>query len=416
VDRLWRFGTNVMNVPQMIVDKLPVPPEVTAIATRLEKAGHETWCVGGAVRDYLLGFPNNDVDLATAATPQEVQRLFRRTVPVGESHGTVAVLDRENVAHEVTTFRRDVATDGRHAVVQFGVSLADDLARRDFTINAIAYHPLRGEWRDPHDGRGDIDRRIVRAVGDPDTRFREDFLRILRALRFSARFGFAIEDATWRAAKRCVSGVSGLSAERVRDEWFKGLLTAQSTTAFAALWRDIGAIEVWLPETMLASELGEHRLRSLDRFPDRDPVLLTSYLSDAPERTLLRLKAPTAAVKRAAGVGRFRSQFPDATSSGNVRRWLAEVGELADDLVVIAEVEGAGRSLREAVEAVRASGAALAVRDLAVDGRDLMAQGVPEGPRVGQILHQLLITVLENPELNRRETLLEMAKAHVSQS
>src|SRR5690242_15413950 len=128
------------------------PPEpVLAIARRLEEGGYEAWCVGGAVRDALLGHPHLDWDLATAATPREVRALFRRTVPVGIEFGTVGVLDEEGTMHEVTTFRRDVQTDGRHAVVEFGASLDDDLARRDFTINAIAYSPITHDVRDPFD-------------------------------------------------------------------------------------------------------------------------------------------------------------------------------------------------------------------------------------------------------------------------
>src|SRR5581483_5747772 len=178
---------------------LSPPREVVKLAEKLRRAGHEAWCVGGAVRDALLGIEHLDWDIATSATPQEVQQIFRRTVPVGVEFGTVGVVDGHGVMHEVTTFRKDVRTDGRHAEVQFGVSLDDDLARRDFTINAIAYDPGTGELRDPFDGRTDLKRGIVRAVGDPEARMREDRLRALRAIRFSARFGFEIDAAT-RAA------------------------------------------------------------------------------------------------------------------------------------------------------------------------------------------------------------------------
>jgi len=151
-------------------DAVVPPREVVEIAERLEQAGYETWCVGGAVRDALLGHPHLDWDLATSATPAQVRDLFgaRRTIPVGAEFGTVGVLDRAGRLHEVTTFRRDVRTDGRHAEVEFGVSLDEDLARRDFTINAIAFHPLRRELRDPLGGREDLERGVVRAVGDPD--------------------------------------------------------------------------------------------------------------------------------------------------------------------------------------------------------------------------------------------------------
>ncbi len=223
-----------------------IPEEVLEIARTLEGAGYEAWCVGGALRDALLGHPHSDFDFATSATPAQVTALFRHTAPVGEKYGTVGVLDRRRVLHEVTTFRRDVATDGRHAVVAYGVSLDEDLARRDFTINAIAYHPLRGEWRDPFDGRADLERGVIRAVGVPAERFREDYLRILRGIRFAARFRFTIEPATWAAAVEAAPGLAQLSAERVRDEWLKGIRTARSVAELVALWNHSGAAARWL--------------------------------------------------------------------------------------------------------------------------------------------------------------------------
>src|SRR3954464_11657657 len=164
-----------------MTSRLDPPETVRGIAKRLEEAGFETWCVGGAVRDALLGHPHLDWDLATAAKPDQVRKLFKRTVPVGIEFGTIGVLDDDNVMHEVTTFRRDVQTDGRHAVVEFGASLDDDLARRDYTINAIAYSASRNVLHDPFGGRDDLARRLVRAVGDPDQRMAEDRLRALRA-------------------------------------------------------------------------------------------------------------------------------------------------------------------------------------------------------------------------------------------
>src|SRR5437773_34686 len=172
------------------------PPEpVLAIARRLEEGGYEAWCVGGAVRDAMLGHLHLDWDFATSATPEQVRAVFgnRRTIPVGIQFGTVGVLDGLGTLHEVTTFRRDIKTDGRHAEVEFGATLDEDLARRDFTINAIAYSPSRDLMHDPFGGQPDIERRIVRAVGVADQRMREDRLRALRAIRFAARLGFEIE-------------------------------------------------------------------------------------------------------------------------------------------------------------------------------------------------------------------------------
>ena len=194
------------------------PRPVLEIAERLERAGFETWCVGGAVRDSLLGLEHLDWDLATAATPAQVQGLFRRTKPIGIEFGTVGVIDRQGRMHEVTTFRHDVRTDGRHAEVKFGASLDEDLARRDFTINAIAVSPADGRIHDPFGGRDDLERRVVRAVGDPAARMREDRLRALRAIRFAARFGFDIEPATWRAIVDSAPHLRRLSAERVHEE------------------------------------------------------------------------------------------------------------------------------------------------------------------------------------------------------
>jgi tRNA nucleotidyltransferase/poly(A) polymerase len=298
--------------------RLPIPDEVLKIAKRLEQAGFETWCVGGAIRDNLLGVENHDFDLTTAAPPQEVQRLFKRTVPVGVEHGTVAVLDAVNRPHEVTTFRKDIRTDGRHAVVEFGVSLMDDLARRDFTINAIAYHPLRHEWQDPFDGRADLEKRVIRSVGDPNWRFQEDYLRILRALRFSARFAFRIQSRTLEAAKANAQGLAQLSAERVRDEWFKGIATARKVSKLLALWAEVGAARIWLPETVAGG--GMRDAGFVDKLA-RDPVLITAFLASDPASLLTRLKCSNKDIERGRAIARWRDEYPDARHLPAVRRW-----------------------------------------------------------------------------------------------
>src|SRR5512141_3326793 len=184
-------------MPSHLVRQLQPPREVLRIARTLENAGFETWCVGGAVRDALLGHPHLDWDLATSAHPPQVRSLFRRTVPVGIEFGTIGVLDEAGIMHEVTTFRRDVRTDGRHAEVEFGASLDEDLSRRDYTINAIAYSPAKKILADPFEGQKDLEQGIVRAVGIPAERMKEDRLRALRGLRFAARFEFEIEPDTW---------------------------------------------------------------------------------------------------------------------------------------------------------------------------------------------------------------------------
>jgi tRNA nucleotidyltransferase (CCA-adding enzyme) len=387
---------------------VPMPEEVLEIARTLESAGHEAWCVGGALRDALLGHPHTDYDFATSATPAQVMELFRRTAPVGEKYGTVGVFDRRRVLHEVTTFRRDVTTDGRHAVVAYGVSLEDDLARRDFTINAIAYHPLRKEWRDPFGGRGDLERGLLRAVGDPAQRFREDYLRILRGIRFAARFGFAIEPGTWTAAVEAAPGLGQLSAERVRDEWFKGLRTARSVPELVRLWIEVGAAERWVPE--LAAVPPERLARASDiSLEQRDPVLLSALLLDDASAVLRRLRASGAEIERAAAIARE----PAAPASGDaraVRRWLSTVGRAADDLLELHELR-TGRPAPWAgeVAALRERRDPLTRADLAVSGRDLQALGA-SGPRIGELLSALLDRVLDDPALNTRDALLDLAR------
>jgi tRNA nucleotidyltransferase (CCA-adding enzyme) len=375
--------------------RLPIPPEVLRIAKRLEEAGYETWCVGGAIRDTLLGAPHNDFDLTTAAPPAAVQKLFKRTVPVGIEHGTVAVLDAHNQPHEVTTFRKDITTDGRHAVVEFGVSLMDDLARRDFTINAIAYHPLKHEWRDPFEGAADLEKKLIRSVGDPNWRFQEDYLRILRALRFSARFEFRIHPRTLEAAKANAQGLGQLSAERVRDEWFKGIQTAKKVSRLLDLWMDSGAARIWLPEIR---EKGAGR--RIDRLP-RDPVLLTASLASDPASLLTRLKCSNKDIERGRAIGQWRDSYPDVKHPAAVRRWLAQVGEYVDDLLTLAP-----GGVAKAVAQVRATNPPLALKDLAVKGDDLIAAGVRPGPDVGDTLQRLLAEVIDDPARNTREYLL----------
>ncbi len=402
-----------LNAPMVLPATLAIPREVLDIAEQLENEGFETWCVGGAIRDTLLGLENMDFDLATAARPEDVQRLFRRTVPVGVEHGTVAVLDRHRRPHEVTTFRKDIRTDGRHAEVEFGVSLQDDLARRDFTINAIAYHPLRHEWRDLFGGTQDLEKGVIRSVGDPNWRFQEDYLRILRALRFSARFEFRIQARTLEAAKANIQGLAQLSAERVRDEWFKGIATATRVSRLVQLWRDIGAARIWLPETVGSGGRDEaaRDSRAVDRV-GRDPVLVTAFLAQDAPSLLTRLKCATRDIERGRAVREWRDRYPDPRQPAAVRRWLSATGPHAEDLLaLLPALEGSGgpaatARLGEAVASVRAAGDPLALNALAVDGNDLIAAGVRPGPEVGETLHRLLGEVLDDPTRNTRDYLL----------
>lgn len=387
-----------------------VPPEVLEIVRTLEGAGHEAWCVGGALRDAILGRPHSDFDIATAAVPEQVLALFRRTVPVGLRFGTVGVLDGRGGLHEVTTFRRDVATDGRHAEVAYGASLEEDLARRDFTVNALAWHPLRREWRDPFGGEDDLRAGVLRAVGDPATRFREDYLRVLRALRFAARLDFAIEPATWAAACAAAEGLRGLSAERVRDEWMKGLATAVSLDRFLRLWHESGAAMAWIPGLVGPGVPAFTLVADHDPGAPRDPVLLTVVLTADPPSVLTRLRASNAEVARAQAVLRG-PPAPDSPEPVAVRRWLSATGPAADDLMAVERLAtGAEPAWAPEVARIRLRRDPLTRGDLALDGTDLAEAGIAPGPALGRVLEGLLGFVLEDPARNQRETLLARAR------
>ncbi len=420
---------------------LAPPPAVRAIARKLERAGFETWCVGGAVRDALLGERHLDWDLATAALPQQVRRLFRRTIPVGIQFGTVGVLDDKGTMHEVTTFRRDVQTDGRHAVVEFGASLDDDLARRDFTINAIAYSPSLERLHDPFGGREDLRQGLVRAVGDPRARMREDRLRALRAIRFAARFGFEIEHETWDAIVDSAPHLGRLSAERVRQEIEKTMEQVARPSNALEMWRRSGALAVLVPALAAASEVD---LRAADCLPRPGPagkpqrlinricsILLTLTPRDA-QRTLRQLRFSNAQIAWCVALvdawERIGGEMRDLLMSGpipdrTVRQWVAAVGRVKApalirlagarfaaerDAGLLAPDAGVVGSLYRRLVSI-AFREPVELSDLAVDGDDLRAIGVAAGPFVGRILSALLEWVLDDPGRNTREQLIARA-------
>ncbi len=422
-------------------DRVPLAPPgtVVEIARVLSDAGFETWCVGGAVRDALLGESHLDWDLATAATPAQVRRLFRRTVPVGIEFGTVGVLDTENVMHEVTTFRRDVKTDGRHAVVEFGASLDDDLARRDFTINAMAYDPLGGDLRDPFEGRRDLATRVVRAVGDPDARMREDRLRALRAIRFAARFAFDIAPRTWRAVADSAPYLTRLSPERVKQEIEKTMQQVRYAGRAIRLWRDSGALAALIPALADVSDVTLESLNLLppprnEAKPDREMQRLVALLADlAPrdaERALRDLRFPNKTVAWVGSVlrgwtgirddvGRALSE-PIGPSDAQLRRWAGTTGRTRARTVwrLGAVRFAAERELGKPAPSANAVASAyrramriafrdpVEIGDLAVDGDDLISAGVPAGPQIKTVLGRLLDDVLEDPARNTRDALL----------
>jgi tRNA nucleotidyltransferase (CCA-adding enzyme) len=422
--------------------RLRPTPSVLDIARRLEEAGFEAWCVGGAIRDALLGGDPLDWDLASPATPEQVREIFgrKRTIPLGIEFGTVSVLDDAGTPHEITTFRRDVRTDGRHAEVEFGASLDDDLARRDFTINAIAYRPRTGEVRDPFGGQVDIQAGIVRAVGDPEQRMREDRLRALRAIRFAARYRFTIDPPTRVAISESAHHLTRLSAERVQQELVKTMAQVDAPSEALRLWRDTGALAVLIPTLGALDDIALATLDHLARDgaggrnqPQRTSNRIAALFLDSSPRqareamTALRFSKhetnwTAAMVERWAGVGPAiaASLLAAPPSDEDVRRWLAKLGRLhAGGFLRIAEARWAAmraagllapssaavRSLHRALARGRFS-AAIEIGDLAIGGDELRRAGIPAGPIYAKILSALLELVLESPGQNTTESLL----------
>ena len=409
--------------------RLSAPPAVRWITRTLESAGHETWAVGGAIRDALRGHPSGDWDLATRARPEEVRRIFRRTVPIGVEHGTVGVLADDGVMYEVTTFRRDIETDGRHAVVSFAATLDEDLRRRDFTMNAVAWHPLRGEIRDPFDGVGDLKRGVLRAVGVASERFAEDYLRILRALRFAGRFRLTVDVETWDAACAGVGYLHTLSAERIREELLK-ILDADAEPSHALdLYRRSGVLEVLYPELQGVAARGDANwsalLRVVDHLPRGRPLMrLAALLRPLSPReiaqVLMRMKISNAQVDEVARRAGAPSLPEPGASDADVRRWLSRVGRHRVAALSRLELARARAALTGSPErvvaawrrcrAVVAQGPPLEVGDLAVDGRDLIRAGFRPGPQFGTLLSELLEWVLDDPARNEPGALLARAR------
>ena len=415
---------------------LDVPEAVRELLEQLEAAGFETWTVGGAVRDALRGHPlaREDWDLATRATPNEMRRLFRRTVPLGPEYGTVGVFGSDGELYEVTTFRHDVITYGRKAVVAFASSLEEDLARRDFTMNAIAWHPDR-KLRDPHGGVRDLRDGVLRSVGDPAARFREDYLRVLRGLRFAGTLEMEIHPDTWTGMVAAVPGLAKLSMERVREELLKVLGASEPSHALA-LYERCGAGAVILPK--LRSGFGRPALATIDavralrgrpgrRAEIRLAVLLLFGAAMRPVRstvaeTLRGLRFSKAETERVAavvggGLGPARDLAHDAAAR---RRWMAALGRsaLRDVLLVWLAALRAGSSpadyddVRRVVAATRRdhfAGVPMSIGEMAVAGRDLLGLGWSPGPEIGRVLQRLLEAVWQDPSLNDRATLLDLA-------
>lgn len=423
--------------------------------------GYTCYLVGGAIRNLTAGFPAKDYDLATDASPQEVMRLFKRVVPTGIKHGTVTVFFNGK-AFEVTTFRVESNyTDSRRPdTVSYTPSIYEDLKRRDFTMNAMAFNLDSEELIDPHNGRIDLANKVIRAIGNPVERFNEDGLRLLRAPRFASQLNFTIESATLKALEECRKNLRMVSFERIRDEIIRTLESDKPSIGLEVM-KITKILEIILPE--LASCIGveqkgyhqfdvyTHSILACDMAPSGNMhVRLAALFHDIgkPEakgitpngevtfynHEKISARITSTIMKRL----RFSKKdeeyvhrlvlhhmfhYQSNWSEAAVRRFISRVGkDLLDDLLILrkadqfaltgtlfhsTEMKEFEARLRDVLEKEHA----LTLKDLNINGRDLQEElGIPKGPVIGTILCELLQTVLNDPKLNEKEKLLEIAK------
>ena len=441
--------------------KIRLPEHVTFILHTLEAAGFEGYAVGGCVRDALLGREPQDWDITTNAHPLQVKELFRRTIDTGLQHGTVTVM-LDHTGYEVTTYRIDGEyEDGRHPKeVSFTGSLREDLMRRDFTINAMAYNETDG-LVDLFEGKEDLERGMIRCVGNPKERFSEDALRMMRAIRFSAQLGFAIDPQTLEAVCALSDTIEKISAERIQTELLKTLTSAHPDAV--RIFYETGLSAHFLPEldAMMETDqnnphhcysVGEHTLHSLLHVEADKVLRLTMLLHDVAKpqckttdeagidhfhghpaqgaqmaRVILRrLKLDKDTVARVTQLIRGHDDNPPLTER-NVRRAVYRVGSAQYPAIfavkradILAQSDYQREEKLSYVDAyetlytqILEKNQCLSIRDLAVNGADLLAAGVPQGRQIGEYLDQLLQLVLEQPELNTREYLLEVVRKQI---
>ena len=407
-----------------------IPNYVVDICRRLQESGFAAYVVGGGVRDLLLARPIKDWDLTTAAQPQDVQRLFRRTIPTGLKHGTVTVMVGE-VHVEVTTFRTEGNyTDSRRPDgVTFVAEVDKDLERRDFTINAIAIDPVARKLVDPTGGCDDLTRRTIRAVGTPAERFAEDGLRPLRAIRIATLLDFTIDPATLDAIAGATESFRQVSFERIREELLRLLGGQVPSTGVQLLYQSSLLSHILPPLAAVAdvdAELFALNLHVCDICPADSLLRLGALLGGVvdvqqSEQIAQRLKLSNREVKRLRRLVASHSEVFAEDNNASRRRLIKRLGpEFVEDALVLREALLSARDIDElamqsfrsqsqALRSILAQRPALEISDLAINGNEVITKlGGSAGPRVGQVMRQLLEQVIDDPELNRRETLLAL--------
>ena len=395
-----------------------IPKGAKTIIQVLNDNAHDAYVVGGCVRDSILGRDPGDWDITTSAHPQDVKRLFRRTVDTGIEHGTVTVL-MDDGEYEVTTYRIDGKyTDARHPdSVEYTDDLTEDLRRRDFTINAMAYSDGKG-LVDAYGGMEDLSAHVIRCVGDPDERFEEDALRILRAVRFAAQLGFDIEEHTARAIKNHVPRLALVSKERVFAEMNKALCS-DHPEALALIYAQ--GMESSISESFpliredAAAGMRQAAYLRKERYL-RWAALMRELSPKDAERILRELKSDVDTIRHVRMLVKVLKEHTPVRPA-EIRRLLNEIGpDLFEDMIALKRF-GFGRFAREDYDrsltefyGILERGDAYTVKALKISGADLIANGVQPGPHMGDILSGMLEAVIENPSLNTKEQLLGMLR------
>lgn len=412
--------------------RINLPEDVAYIIEILYKAGYEAFAVGGCVRDTLLARKPGDWDITTSASPWEVKKLFRKTIDTGLQHGTVTVM-MHHIGYEVTTYRIDGEyEDGRHPKsVTFTTNLIEDLKRRDFTINAMAYNEKNG-MIDEFEGMLDLERKMIRCVGNPEERFTEDALRMLRAVRFAAQLGFTIEEETEKAVYKLAHTLEKISRERIQAELNKLLLSIHPEYICKVYQTGLSKYALPGTEVFLKEEIQKKAVRMLKNLPDNRILRWAGFLAfcteaeDFGEIILRGLKFDNHTIEYVSKLVKYlpREAEPEEVK---IRFALHEMGEEIYLLYLTlkkeelkAEREGAEETmypywerkqkLLEETEILSRiilnRGDCISLKMLAVTGKDLIAEGIPSGKSLGRILNELLYLVLENPAENEREHLL----------
>lgn len=441
---------------------IKLPDEVSFILERLMQHGYEAYAVGGCVRDSMLGLEPKDWDITTSAAPKQVKELFAHTIDTGLQHGTVTVMCG-HTGFEVTTYRIDGEyEDGRHPnEVIFTASLLEDLKRRDFTVNAMAYNPQDG-LVDAFDGAGDLKKGIIRCVGNPMDRFHEDALRMLRAVRFSAQLDFAVDGATCSAIRALAVNLNKISAERIQTELVK-LAVSQNPQRMRMLY-ELGISKVILPEfdRMMETEqnhphhccsVGEHTIRGMCNAAPDKVLRLTMLFHDIAKpqcrttdedgldhfhghpaqgaltarQIFRRLKFDRDTMDAVCALVRWHDYNPPLTEE-NVRRAIIKVGTAQyPALFAVKRADILAQSdfkrleklqyvddYEKMYEHILAQGDCLSLKQLAVSGRDLMELGIAQGKQIGEILHMLLEQVVADPDKNDRAYLIKQVKDYLA--